>query len=613
MIYADLKCFLLVVMMTLALPGCAGMEGSALQADDSKPLIRYSDVPPQVDPAVQYQLPVNVQVALAGNYGELRPNHFHGGLDFKTNQTTGHPVYSFADGFVRRVAINAYGYGLVLYVEHPALGLTSVYGHLEGFSQKIWQLVRQRQVSEQLNNADLTFGPGELPVRRGEVIARSGNTGSSGGPHVHFELRNIPDDDNDIYYDPMMFFLRELKDTQAPRVLGTFLYSYAGEGVANSKAMTAWGRVGLGIKAYDYMDGQSNKYGIKVVRLMLELPAPADGGESRWQLLYQFRQDAFRYSETRFTNSVTDYAEWMTNRSMIMKSFVEPGNLLQQCDPTLGDGWVNIDEERTYHFLYELEDAHGNLTSHDVYVRGVRQAIPSRRPTPAGWHRVSADQPLRIDTAGCRFEAPRGVFYTDADFRVEVTNRATVVRQVSRRVKNRKGKWVTVTQDQQVDVPCVSRVYTLGDRILPMHSWCSLSIAVPDSLRAEASQLYLTNVESGGSVRHSAYDARRHCMTGQIREGGRYAIRIDRDGPQITLGAGNWQRMKLTLSDAGSGVASFTVLIDGKFVPFDMDNTGQYFGTPCHYGIAQGRDHRVEVVATDLCGNETRVVKNLRF
>jgi hypothetical protein len=108
-----------------------------------------------------------------------------------------------------------------------------VYGHLDTFSKKIWKKVRERQVNEELNNCDITFGPEDLPVKYGEVIALSGNTGSSGGPHVHFELRNIPDDDNDICYDPMMFFLRELKDTQAPRISFVYLYPMPGEGLAN--------------------------------------------------------------------------------------------------------------------------------------------------------------------------------------------------------------------------------------------------------------------------------------------------------------------------------------------------------------------------------------------
>ena len=354
MLFSTLRYGFAAALMVLALPGCAQSKTQRVNEEIARASVRFNDAPPVVDSNKRYHLPVDTRPALAGNYGELRPDHFHGGLDFKTDQTIGHPVYAFSDGYVRRVGINAYGYGLALYVEHPDLGLTSVYGHLDTFSKKIWKKVRERQVNEELNNCDITFAPEDLPVKYGEVIALSGNTGSSGGPHVHFELRNIPDDDNDICYDPMMFFLRELKDTQAPRISFVYLYPMPGEGLANgmttrqvspvtgvcattggiggnlTKPFTAWGRVGLALKAYDYMDGQSNRYGVKQLRLLMRLEGQfADNGEPLYQEIFSFRQDAFRYSENRFNNTVTDYAAWVGQKSMIMKSFIEPGNFLQ--------------------------------------------------------------------------------------------------------------------------------------------------------------------------------------------------------------------------------------------------------------------------------------------
>lgn len=611
-----------------------------LSIDDQPPKAEpYHDVAPAVNPNVKYYLPVDTRIALSGNYGELRPNHFHGGLDFKTDQSTGHPVYAFSDGFVRRAAINAYGYGLVLYVEHPALGLTSVYGHLEGFNDQIWQKVRERQVRDELNNADVTFGPDELPVRGGDVIAKSGNTGSSGGPHVHFELRNIPTDDNDIYYDPQMYFLRELTDTQAPRISHVYLYPQAGEGVANGQAtrqvssvtgicatqggqggklsqpFTAWGRIGIGLKAYDYMNGQANKYGIKEIRLLLEEPA-VEGGETLYQFLWHFRQDVFRYSEQRYTNSVTDYAAWVGQKSMIMKSFIEPGNMLQQVDHQLGNGIVDINEERLYHFIYELTDAHGNLSSLDFYVRGVRDDLSAAKVVHSEAYQVSADQPLQIDSAGCHLWADAGVFYDQADFRFRVAEKATATRTVLKKIKNKKGKLVNVKQQESYDLPVESKVYTLGTSTLPMHTWVKLSIDVPADIE-HPEQLYISPIDGGGTIRRSRFETtdggRRACVSGQMREGGRYAVRRDGNGPSVSVTKAASRHMQVSVADEESGVKQFRVSIDGKFVPFDMDNTGRYFGDPILYGVKAGQDHIVEIVATDYCGNETRYSKQIRF
>jgi len=121
-----------------------------------------------------YQSPLDMELFLAGNFGELRNNHFHAGLDFKTQGTVDHPVRSFADGYVCRVGINALGYGIVVYVRHPQMGLTSVYGHLNGFSDYIYKKVRARQTELEENNIQLTFGPEELPVKQGDIIAKSG-------------------------------------------------------------------------------------------------------------------------------------------------------------------------------------------------------------------------------------------------------------------------------------------------------------------------------------------------------------------------------------------------------------------------------------------------------
>ncbi len=632
---------LIALMTMLALPGCARNKTQQVEEEIRRASVRFNDAPPVVDASRRYHLPVDTHPALSGNYGELRPNHFHGGLDFKTDQTIGHPVYAFSDGYVRRVGINAYGYGLVLYVEHPDLGLTSVYGHLDTFSKKVWRKVRERQVNEELNNCDINFGPDELPVKYGEVIALSGNTGSSGGPHVHFELRNIPDDDNDICYDPMMFFLKELKDTKAPRISHVYLYPQAGEGLANgmttrqispvtgicatqggiggalSKPFTAWGRVGLALKAYDYMDGQHNKYGVKDLKLLMRLDGEfAENGEPLYQVIYRFRQDAFRFSENRFNNTVTDYASWVERKSMIMKSFIEPGNFLQQVDPSVGDGIVDINEERNYHFVYELTDAHGNFTSLDFDIRGVPPAepIPAVHHTEAFW--AEAMQPFEIDSAGCHFRAAPGVFYTDVDFRFSIADRAQATRTVTKYRKNRRGRRIAYKAEEKYDVPCVSKVYTLGQHDVPMHTWCDMSIEMPADV-AHPEQLYLSNVDGEGSVRKSHFEAAQKNqparMTGQIREGGRYAVRRDAKGPEVTLSKTSFQKIELEIVDEGSGLRHHKVTIDGKFVPFNMDNTGHYFGEPCNYGIASGRNHKIEVYAVDRCGNETRVSYEKNF
>ncbi|MDE7091982.1 MAG: M23 family metallopeptidase, partial [Muribaculaceae bacterium] len=217
--------------------------------------------------------PLDIPAVFAGNFGELRPNHFHSGLDFKTQGRTGLPIRAIDDGYVSRCLVSPWGFGRAIYIVHPETGLTSVYGHLESFASKIDDIVRDAQYQNETFSIDLDFEPNEIPVKRGEIIALSGNAGSSGGPHLHMDIRDTATGDA---LDPMEFYRQYVNDNVAPEVRQIGLYPVPDKGVvdgsANGKALvpaefskgfTAWGKVTPGINAYDRMSGTSNIYGVK--------------------------------------------------------------------------------------------------------------------------------------------------------------------------------------------------------------------------------------------------------------------------------------------------------------------------------------------------------------
>ena len=330
--------------------------------------------------AQQLRNPFDFPILLSGNFGELRSNHFHSGIDFKTQGVEGKPVHTVQEGYVSRISVSPWGYGNGLYITHPD-GTTTVYGHLQKFSKKIANYVKEQQYAQESFNVNLFLTPDLLPVEKNEVVALSGNTGSSGGPHLHFEIR---DTETEEVMDPLDYFSDRITDTRPPKIQGIQIVPIEGKGVVNGKSkkleikpvtakngkqtitgkIEAWGEIGLAVKAYDYMDNTTNIYGVR------EITLTADS-----QVIFHSNLDKFAFDETRYLNTFTDYEEWKDHRSFYMRSFIEPGNRLRFLE-SVNRGILRIDEPRTYHLTYTLADAFGNATRLSIWIEGKKQEIP---------------------------------------------------------------------------------------------------------------------------------------------------------------------------------------------------------------------------------------------
>src|SRR5690554_8183554 len=368
-----------------------------------------------------YIYPVTVPPALSGGFGELRSNHFHSGIDFKTQQVVNKPIVSIEDGYVSRISVSPGGYGLALYVTHPSTGHTSVYAHLNSFSKAIADWVKEKQYEQESFNVNLYPGEGTLPVKRGEQIALSGNTGSSGGPHLHFEIR----DTRSEHPLDALEYLSPISDTQKPDLRGIAFYPTSGKGVINGsnnptrlniskdsngnplglgRTINAWGLIGIGVKAYDRMNGQNNIYGVKYIRLFV------DGNP-----VFSSTINRFSFSDTRMLNSFIDFVDFKKNRSYFMKSFIEPGNSLPFYN-SINNGYVEIDEEREYDFHYELEDHYGNTLSYRFKVNGMQQPI---QKTTECKNRMLWNTDNSYLEMGFSIYIPSGNLYSDLCFNYE--------------------------------------------------------------------------------------------------------------------------------------------------------------------------------------------------
>lgn len=340
---------------------------------------------PVAESQLEYSSPIDFDILLAGNFGEPRPWHFHGGLDIKTDNQEGKRVLSVADGYVSRLTVGLFGFGNAVYVCHPD-GHTSVYAHLQRFADVYEQLIKR---TGRADTIDVRLPEGKYAVRAGDFIALSGNTGHSTGPHLHLEIH---DTKTWVLRDPMVFLSQSIADTVAPQAHSFMAVPIDGEGVFNggqakqtfafgqpsdkrqrttwtvSREFTAWGRVGFALWADDYSQNVHNHYGIRSTQLLV------DGRE-----VFRSDVDSIPISCHPEVNLWGDYDHWARSHTWYMKSYREPGLRLPVLHTGFDRGIVTFSEERPYIIKYVLRDFHGNTSEYQFTVQGLRD---DRIPNP---------------------------------------------------------------------------------------------------------------------------------------------------------------------------------------------------------------------------------------
>lgn len=319
--------------------------------------------------AQEYLFPVKPgqRNLLSGNFSEIRPNHFHSGIDVKIGGVDGEPIRAIADGYVYRLKVSSYGYGNVMYIKHPN-GQSSVYAHLRNFSPRIMDFMRNEMYLAQKN--DLEFYPDEkyLPVKRGEVIGNGGNTGGSGGPHLHFEIR----DSLDRAIDPFIFGFKEVVDNTAPILYKVALRPLDSESRVNGKyerqeftpimeggryilpdLVKITGRVGIEVHGVDKMDGVPNIYGIPVFEL-LEGERP----------LYRINVDHIDFNKGRFLLT-------HTHQNKFIRLYAFPNNPMEIYEPdSISAGAVTANTGERKKLQVNLKDYFGNSRVLTLLIEG---------------------------------------------------------------------------------------------------------------------------------------------------------------------------------------------------------------------------------------------------
>ncbi|GAA4383012.1 M23 family metallopeptidase [Hymenobacter koreensis] len=314
---------------------------------------------------------------LAASMGELRPNHFHGGLDIKTDGGVDRPVYASAEGYISRIKQSSFGYGNVLYITHPN-GLTTVYAHLNHFKGPVAAELLKRQYEKQTYELELFFQPGQFPVTKGEIVALSGNTGGSAGPHLHWEVRDAKDNQ----LNPLRWGgFAEIQDHVPPtavmvaveplsidgRVQGRFekrLFTPTGTpatGFTVADTIPASGTVGLLLQAFDRFDNAWNKNGLQRIDITVN-----------GKPLFSHVIDGIGFpAESRQVNHHVDYEYMMSGGRTMEKLWVDEGNTLPIYRTGPSKGKLRVEPGQVYTVEMRLADSYGNTTPLRMVLRGV--------------------------------------------------------------------------------------------------------------------------------------------------------------------------------------------------------------------------------------------------
>jgi hypothetical protein len=517
--------------------------------------------------------PLNIPIILSGNFGEIRSNHFHSGVDIKTQHRIGLPVFAMADGYVSRIRVTP-GSGYMLDIAYGH-GISSIYRHLDGFVDAITAMAKKVQYQKQSWEIDYVLSPGQFPVKAGQQVAWSGNTGFSGGPHLHLDMYRTASKE---YIDPLPYLKPYVRDRRKPQAISLQIFPQQGEGVINGTSrphmfafgntINGWGKIGIAVKAYDRADGSWYCMGVRYVTLL------QDGKKI-------FSSDMKRYSpaESRMIYS------WTYNA--YMKSFIDAGNTLRFLTAYNGDrGYVTINKERDYHFEYQLCDVFGNRSSYKFVVHGKRQAIP-QAPKQTGillaWNKTNY-----VVRPGMALVVPFGVLHENVYLKYKIIPSANGA----------------------------SYKYQLSYPPIPMSGKADLEIKLRDHT-ADINKYYMVKWEGRVPVSTGSRIVQKDAIASKIKALGTYSLMIDKTPPHIMpVNQRSWNRGKLAFSitDGLSGIKHYRGYIDGRYAIFDR--TVKNSLVKCQVDSARvqrGKVHTCTMVVEDNCGNIARYSKTFRW
>ncbi|MFI3268293.1 MAG: M23 family metallopeptidase [Rikenellaceae bacterium] len=544
--------------------------------------------------AQEYASPLGIDLLLSSNFGELRTNHFHSGLDFKTGGVEGENVYSVESGYVSRIFVSPTGYGHALYIAHPSKGTTTVYGHLRNFSPEIEEYVRKYQYRNKKFSVDIYPEKTVFPVEKGQKIAESGNTGSSGGPHLHFEIRNSSNEPINVVKDEMFMVknsAKMVKDEEKPGIHSvSFVRIDTVKGVpihttykkfnakkVGGKYKLSYDTIRVEAPSYFVIEvserktASTNIYGIYSMKI-----------ERSGKPYFSFAIDKFSFTDTRYVNTLLKFPETDENRNDKIRTYVSPNNNLKIYGTVASRGVIKPQTiDGVEPVFVEICDDSGNKSQLEfsIYAQEKPNAkVLSDKGTPVWWK--------------------KGATIKEGDVSVEIPAYALY-----------ESELVDITVLPKVEGTVIER-YVVGNKDVKLQKSYTLAFDISSVDESDRSKLKIVSMKSGKVSYSAGGTVSGDKITLKTTNFGEYSLAIDKTAPTITPQYKSQEsqaaksHLSFKISDNLSGINTYNAIINGKWALLEFDSKTATIRHPLKDGIAQKGANTIEVTVTDASNNK---------
>ena len=524
-----------------------------------------------------YPNPVKIPVYLSATFAEIRTNAFHAGVDIRTQGVEGKEVFAVADGYVSRIGVSPFGYGKVLYITHDD-GFTSVYAHLSKFNKKIADFVKMKQYENKSFSQNILLEEDMFPIKRGDFLGFTGNSGGSGGPHLHYEIRYT---DTQEPVNPLFFGLK-IKDNIKPCIKGLAIYPLENSIVNGSTSpfytysldnpsFEVGGDIAFGINVFDQADGSNNKNGPYSIELF------ADDN-----LIFCITSYKYSYSETRYVNSLIDYSCFINNKERFIRTEIDELNKLSVYN--VKKGIVTVNKGDTLNMKYVVKDYNDNVSILPFTLIGAESPeIEQNNILSNSSYNIFDGKSCDIKLNGFETHIPKNVFYRDVT--------------------------LSVSKIDTIQNIFSDYAYRLGSDEIPLHKKIKIRMKTAEEF-VDDTLLYVAAIDKNGKLSYLGNKYNDDFIEAQTNVLGTYLIAKDDIKPTIkplNFKSGgtiteNWS-LRLEIEDKESGIDKYEMLVNGEWVLAEYDAKNNLLIYQIDNHIKKGHN-TLEVIVTDMLGNK---------